>query len=177
MSTEFLTSTMPPPVGYSHVAKVNKGNLIHRQARCRAVLRARWPARAIRGPGRALLCQRQLAVRGCLRHHGRYRQRNPTSSPYVDPAEIQDARGPDRYVTSRSRLPAPGRVSRLARRLADRGERWRDRRRDRRNLRLAKDAFCCADCWPLRISARFEISHGCTRPSLQPPSERIMSKP
>ena len=30
MSTEFMSpATMPPPVGYSHVAKVNKGTLIY----------------------------------------------------------------------------------------------------------------------------------------------------
>ena len=30
MSTEFMSpATMPPPVGYSHVAKVNKGTLVY----------------------------------------------------------------------------------------------------------------------------------------------------
>jgi enamine deaminase RidA (YjgF/YER057c/UK114 family) len=47
VSKEFLSpASLPPPVGYSHIAKINKGRLFTSRAKYRATPQAIWSARA-----------------------------------------------------------------------------------------------------------------------------------
>ena len=76
MSKEiFSPATLPPPVGYSHVAKVNKGTLIYlagqvsSDASGKLVGEGNFEAQA-----EQVFTQRQDRGRGRRRHHGRYRQ-------------------------------------------------------------------------------------------------------
>jgi enamine deaminase RidA (YjgF/YER057c/UK114 family) len=118
MSTEFLSpATLPPPVGYSHVAKVNKGTLIYLAGQVSSD-----PSGALVGEGNfeaqaeRVFANVKLAVEAAMADIVKL---NTYLVADVDPAEIPKMRAVrDRYVNVKkppastlvvvSRLARPG---------------------------------------------------------------------
>jgi enamine deaminase RidA (YjgF/YER057c/UK114 family) len=121
MSTEFMSpATMPPPVGYSHVAKVNKGTLIYLAGQVSSdawgtlVGEGNFEAQAER-----VYANVKLAVEAAGATMADIVKLNTYIVAEVDPAEIQKMRVVrDRYVNVKkppastlvvvSRLARPG---------------------------------------------------------------------
>ena len=109
MSKEFFSpATLPPPIGYSHVAKVNKGTLIYLAGQVSSDASGKLVGEGdFEAQAEQVFANLKLAVEAAGATMADIVKMNTYIVAEVDPADVPKMRAVrDRYVNTASRRPA-----------------------------------------------------------------------